>query len=180
MPPSAASTATWTPNSSKTNQALRDDNNTAITNCCTAWPIWMHPRSAWSSGLRMAALPREAPGYGLVHGDVIPTNVLVGPDGALTLLDFDFCGPGWRAFDVATYLHVRSDERGGAASGPAFLSGYQEVRPLEDWERGGDPALRGGPRAVQARELGLALASGAPARCPRRRSSGISPGSTMP
>lgn len=83
---------------------------------------------------RMAALPREAPGYGLVHGDVIPTNVLVAPDGRLTLLDFDFCGPGWRAFDVATYLHAVQDDRATEASGRHFLDGYQEVRPLADWE----------------------------------------------
>ena len=96
---------------------------------------------------RLAALPREAPGYGLIHGDVIPTNVLVTPDGGLTLLDFDFCGPGWHAFDVATYLHVARDDRSTEASGRDFLAGYQDVRPLADWE------LAAIPLFVAVREL---------------------------
>ena len=96
---------------------------------------------------RMAALPREGPGYGLVHGDVIPTNVLVAPDGGLTLLDFDFCGPGWRAFDVATYLHGAQDERPTEATGPSFVAGYQDIRPLADWE------LAAIPLFVAVREL---------------------------
>jgi Ser/Thr protein kinase RdoA (MazF antagonist) len=96
---------------------------------------------------RLAALPREAPEYGLVHGDVIPTNVLVAPDGRLTLLDFDFCGPGWRAFDVATYLHVARDDRSTEASGRDFLAGYQDVRRLADWE------LAAIPLFVAVREL---------------------------
>jgi Ser/Thr protein kinase RdoA (MazF antagonist) len=85
--------------------------------------------------LRMAELPRTPPGFGLVHGDVIPSNILIGPGGALTLLDFDFCGPGWRAFDVATYLHVVGERRWPEASGQAFQAGYESVRPLADWER---------------------------------------------
>jgi Ser/Thr protein kinase RdoA (MazF antagonist) len=96
---------------------------------------------------RMAALPLEPPGYGLVHGDVIPTNVLAAPDGSLTLLDFDFCGPGWRAFDVATYLHVVQEQRSPESNGRAFLAGYQDVRPLADWE------LAAIPLFVAVREL---------------------------
>jgi Ser/Thr protein kinase RdoA (MazF antagonist) len=38
---------------------------------------------------RIGALPRAAPGYGLVHGDVIPSNAQVTPDGEVALLDFD-------------------------------------------------------------------------------------------
>jgi Ser/Thr protein kinase RdoA (MazF antagonist) len=86
-------------------------------------------------GRRLAALPRDPPGYGLVHGDVIPSNVLVAPGGALTLVDFDFCGPGWRAFDVATYLHVVGVYQAPEVSGRAFQAGYESVRPLFAWER---------------------------------------------
>jgi Ser/Thr protein kinase RdoA (MazF antagonist) len=92
-------------------------------------------------GRRLAALPRDPPGYGLVHGDVIPSNVLVAPNGALTPLDFDFCGPGWRAFDVATYLHVIGEQRSPDASGQAFLAGYESIRPLFAWERAAIPLL---------------------------------------
>jgi Ser/Thr protein kinase RdoA (MazF antagonist) len=65
----------------------------------------------------------------------------------MTLLDFDFCGPGWRVFDVATYLHAAQDERSTEATGRAFLAGYQEVRTLVDWE------LAAIPPFVAVREL---------------------------
>ena len=31
-------------------------------------------------------------------------NVHVSPTGEMVMFDFDFCGPGWRGYDVATYL----------------------------------------------------------------------------
>jgi Ser/Thr protein kinase RdoA (MazF antagonist) len=95
---------------------------------------------------RISALPQEPPRYGLIHGDVIPTNILMAPDGGLTLLDFDFCGPGWRVYDVATYLwdaHTRGSPEDAPA---AFLAGYQDIRPLVDWELAAVPlfaAVRG-------------------------------------
>jgi Ser/Thr protein kinase RdoA (MazF antagonist) len=84
---------------------------------------------------RLSTLPRDLPGYGLIHGDVIPSNILVAPGGTLTLLDFDFCGPGWRVFDVATYLHAVGERQVPEPSGLAFLAGYEAVRPLPAWER---------------------------------------------
>lgn len=91
-------------------------------------------------------LPCEAPGYGWVHGDIIPTNVMVGPDDELTLLDFDFCGVGWRIFDVATYLWASRAQQTAETATRAFLAGYGDVRPLADWELGALPlfmAVRG-------------------------------------
>lgn len=96
---------------------------------------------------QLASLPTDPPGYGLVHGDAIPTNLLVEPGGGLTLLDFDFCGAGWRVFDVATFLHAVPDSRSAETAGPAFLAGYQDVRPLVDWE------LAAIPLFVAVREL---------------------------
>lgn len=88
---------------------------------------------------RLAGLPLVRPGYGLVHGDAIRTNALLRPDGTVALLDFDFCGPGWRAYDVATAL--RDARSSDAASGDAFLAGYQDIRPLADWELAALPVL---------------------------------------
>jgi Ser/Thr protein kinase RdoA (MazF antagonist) len=56
------------------------------------------------------ALPKKPPFYGLIHGDAIRANAQVADDGNVTVLDFDFCGPGWRAYDVASYLiTIRGD-----------------------------------------------------------------------
>jgi Ser/Thr protein kinase RdoA (MazF antagonist) len=75
---------------------------------------------------RINALPRSAPVYTLVHGDAIRANCQVSPEGSVTILDFDLCGRGWRAYDVASYMQVDSD-------GP-FLEGYHEVQTLTDQE----------------------------------------------
>ena len=39
-------------------------------------------------------LPKEPLAYGVIHGDVIRANALVGDGGTVTVLDFDFCGIG--------------------------------------------------------------------------------------
>jgi Ser/Thr protein kinase RdoA (MazF antagonist) len=71
------------------------------------------------------ALPVEAPVYGFCHGDPGTSNALVTSDGRLTLLDFDFCGPAWRAHDLAVAMNDVPDE-----NVKDFLDGYRGVRPL--------------------------------------------------
>lgn len=39
------------------------------------------------------------------------------------MFDFDFCGLGWRAYDIATFLSGESTE-----AAQTFLAGYEEVR----------------------------------------------------
>jgi Ser/Thr protein kinase RdoA (MazF antagonist) len=85
----------------------------------------------------ITALPTDAPFYGFCHGDINSTNVHVTADGDLTLFDFDFCGPGWHIYDVATYL---IDTPAGLAS--AFLAGYQEIRTLEAQEVAAIPSFQ--------------------------------------
>jgi len=79
----------------------------------------------------IAALPMDAPVYGFCHGDPGTSNALVTSDGRLTLLDFDFCGPAWRAHDLAVALNEVLPEHA-----KDFLEGYGSVRPLSDdeWE----------------------------------------------
>jgi Ser/Thr protein kinase RdoA (MazF antagonist) len=90
---------------------------------------------------RIATLPVEPPGFGLIHGDVIPSNAQVTPQGDVAVLDFDFCGDGWRVYDVATYLwEVRFWQTPWEAA-RAFLDGYQEVRPLAGWEEDALPVF---------------------------------------
>jgi Ser/Thr protein kinase RdoA (MazF antagonist) len=88
---------------------------------------------------QIEAFPIETPGYGLVHGDVIPSNALVRETGDVALLDFDFCGYGWRAYDVATYLGEVRFWDASPAIAEGFVAGYEEIRPLERWERAALP-----------------------------------------
>lgn len=79
---------------------------------------------------RLAALTHESPTYGIIHGDVIRANAIVADDNSLTVIDFDWYGLGWRAYDIASYLlTIRSDPNEKIFE-EAFLSGYTEVRPL--------------------------------------------------
>jgi Ser/Thr protein kinase RdoA (MazF antagonist) len=91
---------------------------------------------------RLEALPVAEPAYGLLHGDVIPSNALIRSDGAIALLDFDLCGYGWRAYDVATFLSEMRYWRIEEAVGRAFVSGYETIRPLEAWEMSSLPLLQ--------------------------------------
>jgi Ser/Thr protein kinase RdoA (MazF antagonist) len=80
-------------------------------------------------------LPKEPPAYGVIHGDVIRANALVGDDGTVTVLDFDFCGIGWRAYDVASYLLTIRNTPTEAEFAEAFLAGYTDIRTLTPDER---------------------------------------------
>jgi len=79
--------------------------------------------------------PQENPYYGLIHGDVIRANVQVGDDGNVTVLDFDLCGPGWRANDIVSFLSVIRGQPDEAEAKKAFLRGYEDIRPITGPER---------------------------------------------
>ena len=82
---------------------------------------------------RAEQLPLAALETGFCHGDFNGGNCHVEGD-VLTLFDFDCCGPGWRAYDLAVFLW--NDVLGGrprnvaARSWREFLRGYREVRPI--------------------------------------------------
>ena len=83
---------------------------------------------------RMSELSTDTPQFGLVHGDISASNTRLLPGGKLGILDFDFSGWGWRAYDVATYASEVRYWRAPDENRTAFLKGYQEVRPLTDSE----------------------------------------------
>ena len=79
---------------------------------------------------KIEAIPAEKPYFGFCHGDAGSGNVHVSPAGEMVMFDFDFCGPGWRGYDVATYLSGESTE-----TADAFLAGYEGVRELIESEK---------------------------------------------
>jgi Ser/Thr protein kinase RdoA (MazF antagonist) len=69
--------------------------------------------------------------YGLIHGDLVPENVMV--DGAvMRVIDFDDAGFGWHLFDIATSLYFLTGERFYPALRAALLEGYRSERSLSD------------------------------------------------
>ncbi|MFC1525823.1 phosphotransferase enzyme family protein [Candidatus Latescibacterota bacterium] len=85
-------------------------------------------------------LPRHLPEYGWCHGDI--PNVHVDSDGGMTLFDFDCCGYGWRACDIAVVwwlwswvAHQQDWSRGRVSRRwGSFLDGYCAARALSSAE----------------------------------------------
>jgi Ser/Thr protein kinase RdoA (MazF antagonist) len=85
--------------------------------------------------IRLAELRDGELSYGMIHGDVIRANALVADNGQVTVLDFDFCGFGWRVYDVASYLLTIRNTPQEREFEKAFLDGYEEIRPLAREEK---------------------------------------------
>jgi len=87
-------------------------------------------------------LPRQKPEYGICHGDLYAGNVRLDEGGAPVLFDFDFCGHGWRAYDLCLYLNPfswgcdLSKKDRLSRRREAFLSGYGKGRPVAAGEIG--------------------------------------------
>lgn len=83
----------------------------------------------------LAQLVPAAPSYGLIHGDVIRANAIVGPDATVSVIDFDLCGLGWRVYDIASYLFAICGTQDEVRLRTAFLDGYTRIRRLSQVER---------------------------------------------
>jgi len=69
--------------------------------------------------------------FGLIHADLVPENVMVGPAG-LRIIDFDDAGHGWHLFEIATSLYFIRHEPYYAVARDALISGYRRHRSLAD------------------------------------------------
>jgi Ser/Thr protein kinase RdoA (MazF antagonist) len=82
---------------------------------------------------RLHAWAAEAIGAGLdwgpCHGDFGVKNMHLAADGTVTVLDFDFCGPGWRIYDF-TSAYRAGLEQPKNKIWDAFLKGYTAIRPI--------------------------------------------------
>ena len=79
-------------------------------------------------------LPKDPPFWGICWGDPHSGNAHFTRDNQVTLFDFDQCGYGWRAFDIAKFLQVSLRTGISKNVRDAFLSGYQGLQKLAEWE----------------------------------------------
>ncbi|MGB0659301.1 MAG: phosphotransferase enzyme family protein [Mangrovicoccus sp.] len=113
--------------------------------CCSDTPIWgrfwENPSLSPSEADRLSQARQDLQDRlsdlqqldkGLIHGDLLPDNILQGADG-LHIIDFDDGGYGYRLYDLATALIQHLDHPDYPALQEALCQGYGQ-------ERGWDPA----------------------------------------
>lgn len=86
-------------------------------------------------------LPQNPPFWGICWGDPHSGNAHFTPDDQITLFDFDQCGYGWRAFDIAKFLQVSLQSGLSKKVREAFLVGYEGINPLTELEKSNIQAL---------------------------------------
>ncbi|MFO7679641.1 MAG: phosphotransferase [Chloroflexota bacterium] len=69
-------------------------------------------------------------GWGPIGGDFHSTNTFFRNDNAPTFFNFDLCGPGWRAYDIAAFLQNTDLINTSETLTEAFFAGYYSERPL--------------------------------------------------
>ena len=83
------------------------------------------------NGLERA--PADELRWGICHGDAW-ANINIDEDGSATYFDFEYCGPGWIAYDVAMAKWGVDFEKQSMSIWEAFLSAYCEGNPLTQTE----------------------------------------------
>jgi Ser/Thr protein kinase RdoA (MazF antagonist) len=79
----------------------------------------------------LGAYGTERGDFGLIHGDLVPENLLTDGD-RLVVIDFDDAGEGWHLFDIATSLYFLRRRPYFDAVFERLIAGYRAVRPLSD------------------------------------------------
>ncbi len=75
-----------------------------------------------------------ADGWGPIGGDFHQSSVYFDEVNRPTFFNFDLCGPGWRAYDIAAFLSNSNLTHAPAERAEAFFAGYFSARPLSDAE----------------------------------------------
>jgi Ser/Thr protein kinase RdoA (MazF antagonist) len=73
-------------------------------------------------------------GWGPIGGDFHESSVYFDEINRPTFFNFDLCGPGWRAYDIAAFLSNANLMHAPAERAEAFFAGYFAVRPLAEEE----------------------------------------------
>lgn len=79
-------------------------------------------------------LPQEQPYWSICWGDPHSGNAHFTENNQVTLFDFDQCGYGWRAFEIAKFLQTSLRTGMSKKSRDAFLEGYQTVQTITSQE----------------------------------------------
>jgi len=122
-----------------------------------ARPLLAHRPDDWAELCRIAgrltgrinALSARGLDWGVCHGDLTGGNAHLTENGELTLYDFEYCGPGWRAYDLAVFRwalalsreRLNWDESHVHRLWSAFLQGYRTERQLHDADVEAVPAF---------------------------------------
>ena len=75
-------------------------------------------------------LPQQLPLWTTCWGDPHSGNIHFTEDNRITLFDFDQCGFGWRAFDLAKFLQVSLRAGMNRKIRDVFFEGYQTIQCL--------------------------------------------------
>jgi Ser/Thr protein kinase RdoA (MazF antagonist) len=81
---------------------------------------------------RIVAAPGEALEQGACHGDLQSLHAHIDEAGTMTFYDFDFCGFGYRAYELAVFPWAARFDDQQAVWWPPYLKGYRAERPLSD------------------------------------------------
>jgi Ser/Thr protein kinase RdoA (MazF antagonist) len=81
---------------------------------------------------RIQTLPMDELEWGFCHGDLQGHHHHISDHGTLTFFDFDCCGYGIRAYDLAVFHWCFHQEDNQDVMWAAYRQGYQEVRPLTE------------------------------------------------
>lgn len=73
-------------------------------------------------------------GWGPIGGDFHSSSTYFDERNEPTFFNFDLCGPGWRAYDIAAFLVNTNLMHAPTSRSEAFFAGYYAVRPLSDKE----------------------------------------------
>ena len=81
---------------------------------------------------RILDLPAGALELGFCHGDLQGFHHHIARDGTMTFFDFDCCGPGYRAYDLAVFRWCARLEGQEHVWWEPYLMGYRQERRLDE------------------------------------------------
>jgi Ser/Thr protein kinase RdoA (MazF antagonist) len=78
---------------------------------------------------RLADYGKASTRFGLIHGDLIPENVLIDGE-SCTVIDFDDAGFGWYVAEIATAVFFQVGTASFAPALRAMIGGYRQIREI--------------------------------------------------